>query len=397
MEEADDHGVSKEEKPKKSRFRKDKPWDNETIDHWKVEEFKEGEMNGPLLEESSFSTLFPKYREKYLIEVWSRVRGALQPYGVSAELNAVEGSLTVRTTRKVWDPFIIIRARDMMKLLSRGVPIDQAVKILHDDMYMDIIPINSLVRSKERFLKRRQRLIGPNGATLKAIELLTGCYVLVQGNTVSAMGGHKGLKQVRKIVEDCMHNIHPIYNIKVLMIKRELAKDPKLKNENWDRFLPKFKKRNVQRKKVSAEQKAKQERKKKREYTPFPPAPQPSKVDLQLESGEYFLSKTQKREKTMSETKKREKEAVEKKRKERAKVFIPDDSSSSQRTKNGNGKSRADEHFSAPSVGELADRLSGKKKRRSEDGKKEGEKKDEERRDRVGKKERTSKRRKTGY
>ena len=77
------------------------------------------------------------------------------------------------------------------------------------------------------------------------------------------------------------------------MIKRELAKDPQLANESWDRFLPKFRKRHlktsektakkneVHAEKIEARKAAgldAVEKPKKKVYTPFPPPQQPRKV-----------------------------------------------------------------------------------------------------------------------
>ncbi|KAG5527964.1 hypothetical protein RHGRI_028780 [Rhododendron griersonianum] len=169
---------------------------------------------------------------------------------------------------------------------------------------------------QERFVKRRQHLVGPNSSTLKALEILTGSYILVQGSTVAAMGSSRGLKQASWIVEDCMLNkMHPVYHIKILMLKKELAKDPALADENWDRFLPKFKKKNVKQKKVKS--------KEKKPYTPFPPPQQPSKIDVQLESGEYFLSDQKKSAKKWQEKQEKQTEKTAENKRKREAAFVP--------------------------------------------------------------------------
>jgi ribosomal RNA assembly protein len=324
-----------------STYKKPKPWDTDDIDKWNEEAFTpDHNLGGAFLEESSFATLFPKYREAYLKASWPAITRKLETQGIACTLDLVEGSMTVKTTRKTYDPASILNARDLIKLLARSVPTPQALKIMEDGMACDVIKIRGLVRNKERFVKRRQRILGPNGSTLKALELLTQTYILVQGNTVSVMGGYKSLKEVRRVIEDCMANIHPIYHIKELMIKRELAKDEELKNENWDRFLPQFKKRNLskRRKPFVVNDKS------KKAYTPFPPAQEKSKVDLQIESGEYFLSKQAKE----NAVKERREDAMKTKMEER--------------------KRKREEAFEVPKEDSAGKEKKAKKKKRKEDG-----------------------------
>ena len=303
---------------KKSQYRKPKkvPVNYESIDKWRMPEISAELVKGPFLEESSFATLFPKYREKYIREVWSAVQKGLSDIGVKGELDLIEGSMTVRTTKKTYDPYAIIKGRDIIKLLARSVPYQVALRLLDDDTYCDIIKIKSLIDNKEKFVKRRQRLIGPGGETLKALEILTECYIMVQGSTVSVVGHYKRLKQVRRIVEDVMHNIHPLYFIKELMIKKELQRDEKLRDENWERFLPSFKKANDSRKKIK-----KAKKQDKRERAAFLNAPQPRKEDLQMESGEYFLSEKDRAKAKFEQKVDKQKERALEKRGEKEELY----------------------------------------------------------------------------
>lgn len=167
------------------------------------------------------------------------------------------------------------------------------------------------------------------------------------------------------IVHNEQANIHPIYHIKELMIRRELMKDPTLANENWERFLPNFKKRTLSKRKKPL----KITDKSKKTYTPFPPPREKSKVDLQIESGEYFLGKQAKERAIREQRDEKQREKQAEKKAARQKDFLPPQENGIAEKKKEKKRKRRSEEEGVEENGISAEKKEKKKRRKAdEDG-----------------------------
>ena len=158
------------------------------------------------------------------------------------------------------------------------------------------------------------------------------------------------------------------------MVKRELAKDPELKHENWDRFLPNFQRRNLSKRRKPH----KITDKSKKVYTPFPPAPEKSKIDKQLETGEYFLSKQVKEQALREKKEEQRKEKKVEKMVEREKDFVPPKEDGEGEKKKSKKRGRGEHGQGAGEVeanGNEGKKKSKDKKQRRENGEEKSSKK----------------------
>ncbi|KAM1354089.1 hypothetical protein ACFX2H_033490 [Malus domestica] len=183
----------------------------------------------PKYQAKSFSRNFHKSIKKDLQEAWPMIKSALDQYNILCSLDLARGYMIIVVIMNT-DPYIIIRARNLLHLLSIGVPASQALEVLNGKI-CDVIDVgfkrNGLCSKfgikKDQYVERRHLLRG----SLQAMADLTATQIFLLGEVVAAIGGSSlGLNIFRKIVEDCIvHKVPPAYHIKNFKMRKQVMKD----------------------------------------------------------------------------------------------------------------------------------------------------------------------------
>jgi ribosomal RNA assembly protein len=117
-------------------------------------------------------------------------------------VDSESGSVSISPLKDSEDPLSVWKARYMVKAIGRGFNPDIALKLIDDDVMLEIINLPDYVgRSKKAVLRQKGRIIGKDGKTRDIITEMTGTYVSVYGKTVSLIGEIEHLQIAKEAVE----------------------------------------------------------------------------------------------------------------------------------------------------------------------------------------------------
>jgi ribosomal RNA assembly protein len=131
----------------------------------------------------------PKERVPVLIGKKGSVKRDIEEKtGVHLYIDSKEGEISIDES-EAEDAMGGIKAFNIVRAIGRGFSPERAMRLLEDDVYLEVIDIREFSGKKKNSVRRvRGRIIGTRGKTRRLIEELSGAEVSVYGNTVSIIG-----------------------------------------------------------------------------------------------------------------------------------------------------------------------------------------------------------------
>jgi len=139
--------------------------------------------------EMTFYLKIPKERIGVLIGKNGEFKDRLEKRcRLTLQIDSETGDVTIpeETTQ---DPYLALKAGDIVKAVARGFSPERSMVLLNDDYYLAVLDIRDYVGKSSKHIHRiRSRLIGSDGKTRRLIEELGEVELSIYGNTVGIIG-----------------------------------------------------------------------------------------------------------------------------------------------------------------------------------------------------------------
>jgi len=145
----------------------------------------------------------PKERVGVLIGPHGETKQTLEnTTQTTIEVDSEAGSVSISPNEDAEDPLSVWKARYMVKAIGRGFNPEIALKLIDDEVMLEIINLPDYVgKSKKTILRQKGRIIGKDGKTRDIITEMTGTHVSIYGKTVSLIGDMEHLQIAKEAVE----------------------------------------------------------------------------------------------------------------------------------------------------------------------------------------------------
>ncbi len=122
--------------------------------------------------------------------------------GTVLDIDSDEGTVYITPREDMEDPLGVWNANHIVKAIARGFNPDVAMKLIHDDIYLEVMKLPLYIgKSKKALSRYKGRIIGTNGKTRELITELADVDMAVYGKTVSLIGEMENILVAKEAIE----------------------------------------------------------------------------------------------------------------------------------------------------------------------------------------------------
>jgi ribosomal RNA assembly protein len=122
---------------------------------------------------------------------------------VTLKIDSESGDVTVIPKESVSKEGLVgLNARDIVHAIARGFSPERAMRLVEEDMYLEVIDIRDFTGKDQKHVSRvKARLIGTEEKTRNAIEEFSGADLCIYENTVAIIGDILSMDAAKRAVE----------------------------------------------------------------------------------------------------------------------------------------------------------------------------------------------------